>query len=908
MWNKFLIFFVFLFFGFTQTIEATHNRAGEITFDQIGDLTIRVTITTYTKESSQAADRDSLEIFWGDGTSEYIYRTNGNGESLPNDIKKNLYEWEHTYPGRATYTIHFVDKNRVADIINVTPPNSVDVPFYLETTFTFLDAQFQGINNSARLLQAPIDFACVGEKFIHNPNAYDEDGDSLAFELIVPFQGEGVQVDDYTFPDDILPGPDNFISLDPETGTFTWDAPKIAAEYNIAFRINEYRNGLLINSIIRDMQIFVRTCNDDPPQIEVIDEICVVAGEKLSIPIEVSDPDEGQLVQLTATGGPFEVRPDSAILIAPSGFNEVPFTASLEWQTRCEHISDQYYQVVLRAVDNYFGDSTGLADIKTVRIKIVGPAPEDLVAVSTSSQIDLTWNLPYTCEDTEDDYFQGFSVWRKLQSNPFPIDTCAPGLDGKGYTKIKFITNENNGNQYTYSDMTVEKGKTYCYRVLAEFALISSAGNPFNPVQSLASNEVCLQLSRDLPLMTKVSVLNTDVSNGEIFVRWTKPLAADLDTVENPGPYRYQLMRSDDGGFTYNDVVGASFDSPLLSSEIDTMFLDQNLNTLTNQYFYQVAFFTEGSNIPFGTSNFASSVFLNVFASDKKNRLEWEATTPWVNLDSKIFRLNDNTLNFDSIDITTDNFYVDRNLINGKEYCYRIETIGTYGIDNIEDPLFNYSQESCGTPIDTVAPCPPVLDIISICDDEDGGITIEDLINKLSWSNPNFVCPETSDVFAYNVYYTPNIDGDLSLIANIQGASNQYLEHKPDIGIAGCYVVTALDTVGNESIYSNTFCVDNCPFYELPNTFTPNNDGSNDLFVPLKNRFIVSIDFQIYNEWGNLVFETTDPAILWDGRNFKGKELSSSTYYYTCRVYEQRVSGTVESPVLLKGFIQLIRG
>ena len=68
-------------------VMATHNRAGEITYEQIGELTIRMRITTYTKSSSTAADRDSLEVFWGDGTSEFVQRSNGNGDPLPNDVK-----------------------------------------------------------------------------------------------------------------------------------------------------------------------------------------------------------------------------------------------------------------------------------------------------------------------------------------------------------------------------------------------------------------------------------------------------------------------------------------------------------------------------------------------------------------------------------------------------------------------------------------------------------------------------------------------------------------------------------------------------------------------------------------------------------------------------------------------------
>ena len=167
-------------------LNATHNRAGEITYVQTGPLTIDLTVTTYTKTSSISADRDSIEIFWGDGTSEFLYRSNGNGFPLPNDVKINTYEMSHTYPGRSTYTVGFQDPNRVANILNVNYPNSVDVQFFISTTLTLLDPQFQGTNSSAILLQAPIDVACANAVFVHNPNAYDPDGDSLSYELVVP--------------------------------------------------------------------------------------------------------------------------------------------------------------------------------------------------------------------------------------------------------------------------------------------------------------------------------------------------------------------------------------------------------------------------------------------------------------------------------------------------------------------------------------------------------------------------------------------------------------------------------------------------------------------------------------------------------------------------------------------------
>ncbi|MEL7021966.1 MAG: gliding motility-associated C-terminal domain-containing protein, partial [Bacteroidota bacterium] len=144
---SFLMLFL-LSCGMTSTLWATHNRAGEITIKQIGDcndLTIEATVTTYTKQSSENADRDSLTVCWGDGTCEVVMRNNGpgnNGQSLGNDIKRNTYVAIHSYPGRGTYKISMTDPNRNAGILNVDFPNSDRIEFHIETVYTFLNPQF----------------------------------------------------------------------------------------------------------------------------------------------------------------------------------------------------------------------------------------------------------------------------------------------------------------------------------------------------------------------------------------------------------------------------------------------------------------------------------------------------------------------------------------------------------------------------------------------------------------------------------------------------------------------------------------------------------------------------------------------------------------------------------------------
>ena len=90
----------------------------------------------------------------------------------------------------------------------------------------------------------------------------------------------------------------------------------------------------------------------------------------------------------------------------------------------------------------------------------------------------------------------------------------------------------------------------------------------------------------------------------------------------------------------------------------------------------------------------------------------------------------------------------------------------------------------------------------------------------------------------------------------------------------------------------------NCPeqFY-IPTAFSPDHDGKNDVFRPRIFGSIIKYNFIIYNRWGQIVFESKEPGIGWDG-NYKDTAQGNSTFVWMCifqlsgRVEEKR-SGTV---------------
>jgi gliding motility-associated-like protein len=120
------------------------------------------------------------------------------------------------------------------------------------------------------------------------------------------------------------------------------------------------------------------------------------------------------------------------------------------------------------------------------------------------------------------------------------------------------------------------------------------------------------------------------------------------------------------------------------------------------------------------------------------------------------------------------------------------------------------------------------------------------------------------------------------------------------------YSVEAILVIENElgckdTAKQNLTIVNNC-YIDLPNAFTPNWDGRNDYFYPLNAYQATNLLFNVYNRYGQLVFNTTNWNVRWDG-TINGKTADPGTYVWFLRYEDPKLKRTVER----KGTVLLIR-
>lgn len=154
------------------------------------------------------------------------------------------------------------------------------------------------------------------------------------------------------------------------------------------------------------------------------------------------------------------------------------------------------------------------------------------------------------------------------------------------------------------------------------------------------------------------------------------------------------------------------------------------------------------------------------------------------------------------------------------------------------------------------------------CIKDSNGIEVKNIINsyQVSLGNDTTICPGDQLVLSPGTFS--------SYLWQDNSASPTFT-----VTQTGIYNVTVKDASGCPASARIEVTVD-CPDLFFPNAFTPNNDGTQDVFGPRGRSFNVAYyRLVIFNRWGQQVFESVDPLMKWDG-DFHSKKQPAGTYIW----------------------------
>ena len=624
------------------TVKATHLRAANIFVDRVEGSNTRfvVTLVVYSDDETDFYNGNSTgitietqqDIYLNDNPIPFVVNKVGVHQTLgkePDKTNKTTFRGEITVPspnGRYRFKWQGVYRNN--GILNLGGDNQ----FLFVESYILLNGG--GLKNSTPdMLIDPIDKGYVNSVFQYNSGAFDVDGDSLSYELIPVQSGDnnnngaliGFDIPGQVSAASSTIGGGGSIQIDPINGTVTWDAPRVAGEYNIAIKINEWRNGVRIGYVIRDMQIIIEDNDLEPPVIEVPNDTCVVAGTILKADI-IAKNDPSDRLSLSLLG---EVKSLGATLDNKSS-NPGEITGQFAWSPSCAEPREQPYFAIFKATTNPDA-SNSLSAYEEWSIQVIGEQIKGVTAsYSASTKQNLVQWASY-CQGSDD--VTSIEIWRRsCDTIPVSRSYCEMGIPSSwGFQKIREVS----ASEVQFFDANVFEGNKYYYVLVANIA-------GTNGGQSVASKIVEVDVAIQGPWISRVSVVQQDSSKGIVQVDFKYSNA-----FTGTGPFTLELLRSD----SLDGSDGIRIKSIITASANDTTFIDSSLNTYQGRYSYAVRVY-ENTNSLYSETQFVSVLALEAKADETDVDLFWSANAPLFTPDSlfnQVFRDYDKYPLYDSI-------------------------------------------------------------------------------------------------------------------------------------------------------------------------------------------------------------------------------------------------------------------
>lgn len=351
--------YLLLLSAFCLSLQGTHLMGGEITVIDLPNGQHRVNLLVY--RDTVGIPMQSYADFEYSGpngqtfTRTVAYDSVISGNLLPMypyGVEIYLFTDTVTIPSTGLWHISWSNCCRNGAIQNLSNPLSESM--YLSTTILVDSVQ---PNSSAFFLVPAAIYLPLNSPWQYNPLPFDPDGDSLVWSLDQPQRDSGVYCIGYTTPPAVATNP---LTLDSATGTISWTANTVG-HFVISILVDQYRNGVWIGEIRRDMQLIVvpastgfpfwTSMNNMAPRDTLT--VSIPANTPLNFEIIASHSDSTKPLYMEAYSPLFE-NPNNVISfnVASTGVaNDIK--GSFNFTPDSSH-ANQNHLVVFRCSDRFF--------------------------------------------------------------------------------------------------------------------------------------------------------------------------------------------------------------------------------------------------------------------------------------------------------------------------------------------------------------------------------------------------------------------------------------------------------------------------------------------------------------------------------------------------------------------------
>jgi gliding motility-associated-like protein len=398
----FWISFIVMFIQSQNEAFASHAQSADITYQCLGGNQYKISLsfyrdcagvtapTTATINISSASSGQNLTLTLNQITGTGIevspictsMSTQCSGGAYPG-VEEYKYSGIVTLPlACPDWIFSFSLCCRNAAISTIVNPGAENI--YVEA---FLNNVNFPCNSSPVFSNPPIPFACIGQSYCFNNGSYDVDRDSLYYTLIAPRTGPSTTVtynSPYSASQPLLSLP--AVSFNNLTGDMCMSPTQIEVTV-FAIVVEEWRTGIMVGRVMRDIQLRTISCTNNNPYVNGINNtsaysLTACAGVPLSFSISTFDIDSSQNVSITWNAGI-----SSAAFTSSGGARPV---GTFSWTPSAADIGSTHCFTVTARDDNcpYNGSQTYAFCISVTGIVLaISSTPDNCNASNGTAQV-----------------------------------------------------------------------------------------------------------------------------------------------------------------------------------------------------------------------------------------------------------------------------------------------------------------------------------------------------------------------------------------------------------------------------------------------------------------------------------------------------------------------------------------